>query len=504
VTSPATPTPMDPVPTAESEDVVTARAAARISIEPEAAALFAQALARRAATPSLEAPNVLFIGPDAAPLHATASGPALGTVTLAESFIEAILLSGQGVTYQVVIAGISQELQHLERAVRSLRTVLPNASIELLCEPVNEPLARRAVRWGATDYHIAPITLPEILRKAMPPAPEPAAPQPILERLPTAPDESGKRITPQITLVSLPVMVQSVMIEDLLLGRANIAERGLAILQSYVKWPGALRLIPAVDGAAAELPAEAISAPLVHTGIQHGHLILEDVPVDLAPGAHSLLNQAATWLVGWIALGRRLEQLRSLAITDELSGAYNRRYFDKFVAGLVDKARDEHFRVSLLLFDIDNFKQYNDQYGHAAGDAIIRNLIGLLRRCTRPHDLVARIGGDEFAVVFWDNEAPRQPNSQHPRDAVAATERFRKAIASHDWEVQCKIQGQVSISGGIATFPWDAASFTALVGRADEALLRAKASGKNVILLHESAVGVAPVAPVIPPTPERN
>ncbi len=287
------------------------------------------------------------------------------------------------------------------------------------------------------------------------------------------------------------------MIEDLLQGRSDMAARGVAILQSYAKWPGSLALsLAGPDDAAPTAPApptEAVSAALLHDGKHYGYLSLRGVPAELAAGVHSQLDQAAAWLVGWLALGRRLEQLRALAITDELSGAYNRRYFDRFVAGLVEKAHAEHFRVSLLMFDINNFKQYNDQYGHLAGDAIIRNLIGLLRRCTRPHDLVARIGGDEFAVVFWDSEAPRQPNSQHPRDAVAATERFRKAIASHDWEVQCQIAGQVSISGGIATFPWDAVSFGALVARADEALRRAKISGKNVILLHESIAG-APTA----------
>ena len=91
-----------------------------------------------------------------------------------------------------------------------------------------------------------------------------------------------------------------------------------------------------------------------------------------------------------LTLAQRYQQLRILAITDELSGAYNRRYFDKFMTGLLDRARQNGSRVTLMIFDIDDFKKYNDAFGHAAGDAIIRELIKLLRACTREYDLVAR------------------------------------------------------------------------------------------------------------------
>ena len=218
-----------------------------------------------------------------------------------------------------------------------------------------------------------------------------------------------------------------------------------------------------------------------HEGTVFG--MLELMGDKVTADERSELGQAAAWLGGWMALARRQEQLRTLAITDELTGAYNRRYFTRFVGALLEQARNQRFRVSLLIFDIDDFKHYNDKYGHASGDAIIQQLIGLLKKCTRPHDLVARIGGDEFVVVFWDSEAPRQPNSEHPRDAVAASERFRKAVAAHDWSGACKIQGKVSVSGGIATFPWDGETLEGLLAKADGTLLRAKGAGKNAILL---------------------
>ena len=94
------------------------------------------------------------------------------------------------------------------------------------------------------------------------------------------------------------------------------------------------------------------------------------------------------------------------------------------------------FPVTLLLFDIDNFKKYNDRYGHGVGDEILRQTASLMRRCVRDHDLVARISGDEFAVVFWEKDGPRQPRDpaaglpgRPPQTPVQLLERFRRLLA---------------------------------------------------------------------------
>ena len=487
---------------------------------------------REAGRTHVDEPAILFVGPETSDLCAEARAWGVRSVQ-AESFIEAILLSGADCPYTLIVAGVESEGQ-LERAVRALRSVNGQAKMVLVCEAAGEPTCRRALAWGADDYQILPVTLRDVvpaetvradggrsagqgerlggaaessglleemradgagsdLARDLPPV-RPASPlSPVANR--TAAGSDGGRVVGsgsvvQLEVLSLPVMVESALAEALLQGRADFRARALATLQGYLPWPGKLAFVPVskAEGDRVE-DRDAPAAVVAHDGTTFGTLTIAGPMPESSGVLVSQLGQAAAWLGGWMALARRQEQLRTMAITDELSGAYNRRYFQKFVTGLLDKARGERFRVSLLLFDIDNFKQYNDRFGHAAGDSIIRQLIALLRRCTRTHDLVARIGGDEFAVVFWDSEAPRQANSEHPRDAIAATERFRKAIENHDWEGACRIQGQVSISGGIATFPWDADSLEALLAKADEAMLRAKRSGKNVINLQEAGNG---------------
>jgi two-component system cell cycle response regulator len=281
----------------------------------------------------------------------------------------------------------------------------------------------------------------------------------------------------------LPMAVHETMLDSVLKVDGAVAATALTILRQYIGWPGKLEFTtPDATTVAASGAMGAISVPLERDGRRYGTLALHQADASWK----ALFDQAAQWFAGWLALAHRQEQLRNLAVTDELSGAYNRRYFLQFVGRLIDKARDGRFRITVLLFDIDDFKKYNDTFGHAAGDSIIRELIRLLRHCTRPHDVVARLGGDEFAVVFWDNEAPRQPNSEHPRSVLAATERFRVAVDNADWNTVSNIAGKVSISGGIASYPWDAKNIDDLLAVADGALLRAKKQGKNVIVLHEA------------------
>jgi len=199
------------------------------------------------------------------------------------------------------------------------------------------------------------------------------------------------------------------------------------------------------------------------------------------------------------ATRERVKQLEKLATEDELTGLKNRRYIWEFSRQIIEHARGENRRVTLLIFDIDNFKHYNDVYGHLAGDEVLKQAAVLMRRCCRGHDVVGRIGGDEFAVVFWDD--PRRKLSKeeterrsamadHPKEAIFIAKRFRKELGKAELHLLGpEGKGVLTISGGLASFPRDGATTDELFEQADKALLEAKRSGKNKIYLVGSPQG---------------
>jgi len=190
---------------------------------------------------------------------------------------------------------------------------------------------------------------------------------------------------------------------------------------------------------------------------------------------------------------KKIERLEELATTDELTGLKNRRYTREFGRQIIELARKTAGNVSLLIFDIDDFKRYNDVYGHSAGDEILRETAILIKRCCRSHDVVGRIGGDEFAVIFWDGpklkskkvrQERRSALTDHPKEPLFIVNRFRDQISKA--ELHClgsAGKGVLTISGGLAGFPADSSSIEQLFERADNALLEAKRSGKNRIYL---------------------
>ncbi|MDT8304206.1 MAG: GGDEF domain-containing protein, partial [Sedimentisphaerales bacterium] len=185
-----------------------------------------------------------------------------------------------------------------------------------------------------------------------------------------------------------------------------------------------------------------------------------------------------------------------LATEDDLTGLKNRRYIREFSRQIIEHAIKENGRVTLLIFDIDNFKHYNDVYGHSVGDEVLKQAAVLMQRCCRSHDVVGRIGGDEFAVIFWDDPqskpagAPderRFARADHPTEAVFIAKRFVRELENSELTPLAGLgpegKGVLTISGGLASFPRDGSTIQELFQQADTALLEAKRSGKNRIHL---------------------
>ena len=171
------------------------------------------------------------------------------------------------------------------------------------------------------------------------------------------------------------------------------------------------------------------------------------------------------------------QQLETLAITDGLTRAYNHRYFQMRLEDELRRCKRYHLPLSLLVVDADHFKAINDRYGHASGDAVLRDMGTLLRECMRDTEIVARLGGEEFGVIL--------PQTDEIQAHIAA-ERLRAAVESHDFRSVDGKPIQVTISVGISGFPPNAATRADLMEQADRAMYAAKRSGRNRVVSAEA------------------
>ena len=173
-------------------------------------------------------------------------------------------------------------------------------------------------------------------------------------------------------------------------------------------------------------------------------------------------------------LQQSLEAIRAESLTDPLTGLGNRKYFDRMIETEVQNALANNQPLSLLMFDIDHFKSFNDSYGHLTGDQVLR-LVGLsLKQTIKGQDITARYGGEEFAVVL-PNTALRQALTvaDHIRRAIMAKELKKKSTG--------EILGRVTISVGVSMLkPED--DTDSLIERADACLYAAKRAGRNRVI----------------------
>ncbi len=170
----------------------------------------------------------------------------------------------------------------------------------------------------------------------------------------------------------------------------------------------------------------------------------------------------------------RAQSLRRLSAIDRLTGVYNRGYFDERLAAELSRARRHDEPLALVMLDVDHFKKFNDNHGHAAGDAALRAVSTLVRHSVRRSDLVARYGGEEFVMVMPTTSAEQ---------AMEKLQSMRQAIS----ELKIRLPKQqttanLTISAGIAIFPADGVTADELLDQADARLFEAKEAGRNRVV----------------------
>jgi diguanylate cyclase (GGDEF)-like protein len=390
-------------------------------------------------------------------------------------------------SFDMIILQLPKDSDDFESILKSYRKVNRSVRILLLAGMFDEPAALNFVRRGlANDYLILPLRPREmdVTFKRFSPAGM------------ASEEEEARVISPYPRFQNVPAggevctSAEQMMMREL--SELIIAsQRGLRDFLERACW-SAVYLFR-VKGARISVGQE-----VVHVGeepAKHGKTIsliddgreigLVELAVNEGEPVNSCFSDYMEQLLpGLIKLASSHGELKELANTDPLTGLANRRHLMETLHTLVERARKERFRVTLVLFDFDNFKHYNDTFGHGAGDEILRESGILIKRCIRRQDMAARYGGDEIAVVLWDWQGRRMPNSEHPRSAMVIMERFRNLLRSHYFtRLGPQVQGTLTISGGLASFPWDAGSVEELIERADEALLAAKGSGKDRIYL---------------------
>lgn len=181
-------------------------------------------------------------------------------------------------------------------------------------------------------------------------------------------------------------------------------------------------------------------------------------------------------------LQRLIDALCDLSLRDPLTGLSNRRHFLAALDQEIDRVTRAGDMALLLMIDIDHFKRVNDTYGHAAGDQVIRAVAHCLSACVRPMDTVARVGGEEFAIIL--------PSCQAVFGAQVA-ERIRERVAATSVTLDSgeTLNFTVSIGGAYAP-QWLRFTAAAWIERADAQLYRAKGEGRNRVCLEQQADSV--------------
>lgn len=231
-----------------------------------------------------------------------------------------------------------------------------------------------------------------------------------------------------------------------------------------------------------------ICAPLLASGETLGVLSVQGSPYELSlpkDTQQRLLGarqQLVEMLAGQIALAlanlRLRESLRAQSIRDAVSGLFNRRYLDETLPREIHRASRDGRDLGVIMCDLDNFKSFNDTYGHAAGDTVLKSFGDLVGKVVRAGDIACRYGGDEFVLILLDT-----PLETAKRRAELLEREFSRTVIQYG----DMLLNPGALSLGVSAYPMHGANAGALLRVADEALYRAKNAGGRRVTLGQPA-----------------
>ncbi len=171
------------------------------------------------------------------------------------------------------------------------------------------------------------------------------------------------------------------------------------------------------------------------------------------------------------------QKITLASITDSLTGVYNKRYFQQRIKEEFSKAKRNHFPVSVIISDFDNFKYYVDKFGHPLTDVLLAQFGAFVRTLLRESDIICRFGGDEFVYLLPFSDS---------LEAYRVGERIKSGVVSHEFHLDAENKIYVTMSFGIASFPEHGDTWEEVVKNADRALFVSKEQGKNRVTVYRA------------------
>ena len=216
-----------------------------------------------------------------------------------------------------------------------------------------------------------------------------------------------------------------------------------------------------------------LSAYFIYILIAYYSMKFENLWLEVVyPLIFSIAAFTLAYIVKYLIKSRDFEQQYKLATTDGLTELYNHRYFQEQIRMQVEQSKRYNNNFSLIIIDIDFFKKFNDTFGHQSGDAVLRQVAQTLKKNVRATDIVCRYGGEEMSIIL--------PNTGKD-EAFSTAQKICERVASKKFKLAGDKETNVTISLGVATFPYDGDNASVIIEMADKRLYNAKNNGRNQV-----------------------